>query len=253
MNERIVRREDLSRQASDWRNANAGGSGDGKPRGRMSFEEVQREYYLGIEDVPRTLTKGVSSAPGDSDCYRRLREISRSRSLGDKSPKRREKTMKIRAVVILVGLAISFALPIFAQEKEDVKPFPFTPIPAGPQLVQQIEAINQKFDEAFNKHDAAAVGELYTANAVQTTPGGSFSGREAIEGYITDLFQRHNPSDRVTKMSYVYAFGGDLCALGGWTVTIDGSRNFGGYLLIVYTFVGGTWKIRTSVFKYPTS
>jgi hypothetical protein len=43
--------------------------------------------------------------------------------------------MKIRAVVTLVGLAISFALPIFAQEKEDVKPFPFTPIPAGPQLV----------------------------------------------------------------------------------------------------------------------
>jgi hypothetical protein len=28
-----------------------------------------------------------------------------------------------------------FALPIFAQEKEDVKPFPFTPIPAGPQPV----------------------------------------------------------------------------------------------------------------------
>ena len=78
-------------------------------------------------------------------------------------------------------------------------------------------------------------------------PQGSFSGREAIEGYITDLFQRHNPSDRVTKMSYVYAFGGDLCALGGWTVTIDGSRKFGGYLVIVYTFVGGTWKIRSSV------
>ena len=161
--------------------------------------------------------------------------------------------MKIRLVAALVGLAISFALPIFAQEKEDVKPFPFTPIPAGPQLVQQIEAINQKFDEAFNKHDAAAVGELYTANAVQTTPQGSFSGREAIEGYITDLFQRHNPSDRITKMTFVYAFGGDLCALGGWTVTIDGSQNFGGYLVVVYTFVGGTWKIRTSVFKYPTS
>jgi hypothetical protein len=81
----------------------------------------------------------------------------------------------------------------------------------------------------------------------------AFSGREAIEGYITDLFQRHNPSERITKMSYVYAFGGDLCALGGWTVTIDGSQKFGGYLVIVYTFVGGTWKIRSSVFKYPTS
>ena len=109
--------------------------------------------------------------------------------------------MKLRSVMSLVGLAIYFALPTFAQEKEDVKPFPFTPIPAGPQLVQQIEGINQKFDEAFNKHDAAAVGALYTANAVQMTPGGSFSGREAIEGYITDLFQRHNPSDRVALAS----------------------------------------------------
>jgi hypothetical protein len=79
-------------------------------------------------------------------------------------------------------LAISLALPTFAEEKEDVKPFPFTPVPAGPQLVQQIEAINQKFDEAFNKHDATAVGVLYTANAVQTTPQGSYSGRESIQG-----------------------------------------------------------------------
>ena len=111
-------------------------------RNRYSLTPNRARHPLGVP--LRTLTKGVSSAPGDSDCYRRLGEISRSRSLGDKSPKHREKTMKIRAVVILVGLAISFALPIFAQEKEDVKPFPFTPIPAGPQLVQQIEAINQE-------------------------------------------------------------------------------------------------------------
>jgi hypothetical protein len=44
--------------------------------------------------------------------------------------------MKNSLLLGLVGLGISFALPIFAQEKEDVKPFPFTPIPAGPQLVQ---------------------------------------------------------------------------------------------------------------------
>jgi hypothetical protein len=107
--------------------------------------------------------------------------------------------MKIRLVVALVGLAIGFAVPIFGQEKEEVKPFPFTPILAGPQLVQQIEVINQKFDEAFNKHDADSVGKLYTANAVQTTPQGSFSGREAIKGYITDLSQRHNPSAESQK------------------------------------------------------
>jgi uncharacterized protein (TIGR02246 family) len=159
--------------------------------------------------------------------------------------------MQTRSLLALLGLVISFALPIFAQDKEeDVKAFPFVPIPAGPQLVEQIKAINQKFDEAFNKHDAAAVGALYTANAVQATPAGVFSGREAIEGYVTDLFQRHNPTDRVTKMSYIYAFGGDICAIGGWAVTIDSTKKFGGYLVNTYTQTGSSWKIRASVFKY---
>ena len=74
--------------------------------------------------------------------------------------------MKIRAVVILIGFAISFSPAAFAQEKEEANAFPFRPILAGPQLVQQVEAINLKFDEAFNKHDA----------------GVSFSGREAHRG-----------------------------------------------------------------------
>jgi ketosteroid isomerase-like protein len=158
--------------------------------------------------------------------------------------------LKIRALVVLIGLAISFALGAFAQVKEEVNPFPFRAIPASPQLVQQLEAINVKFDEAFNKHDATAVGALYIANAAQVTPVGTFSGREAIEGYVSELFQRHNPSDRVTKISYVYAMGGDLCAIGGWTVTINGTQKFGGYLVNVYTPAGAAWKIRASVFKY---
>jgi hypothetical protein len=61
----------------------------------------------------------------------------------------RNNTMKTRSLLALLGLVISFALPIFGQDKEDVKPFPFTPIPAGPARVQQIEAIDQKFDEAL--------------------------------------------------------------------------------------------------------
>jgi hypothetical protein len=44
------------------------------------------------------------------------------------------------------------AVPAFAQEKEEVNPFPFRAIAAGPQLIQQLEAINLKFDEAFNKY-----------------------------------------------------------------------------------------------------
>ena len=164
--------------------------------------------------------------------------------------------MKTHVLLALVGLATGFVVPAFTQEKEEANPFPFGAIQAKPEIVQQLEAINEKWDEAFNKHDAAAVGALYNANAVQVTPVGVFSGREAIEKYVTDLFQRFSPSDRFTKISYVYAFGDDLCAIGGWTLIINGPHPpphpAGGYLLNLYTRVVDTWKIRTAVLKYST-
>src|SRR6266404_3978712 len=65
----------------------------------------------------------------------------------------REETMKIRLLIALVGLAISFALPTFAQQKETV----------DPQLIQKLDdTVNKKYYEAINNHDAAALGALYT-------------------------------------------------------------------------------------------
>src|SRR5271157_4127105 len=95
--------------------------------------------------------------------------------------------MKIPLAVALVGFAISFALPIFAQEKAatPAAPNPFQPIPAGPSLVQQLEAINEQFDEAFNKHDATAVAAFYTANAILSSPLAVASGLPDIEKYFT--------------------------------------------------------------------
>ena len=82
------------------------------------------------------------------------------------------------------------------------------------------------------------------------TPVGIFSGREAIEKYFTDVFQRFTPSDHVRKISYVYAFGGDLCAIGGWTEIVHGSQPTGGYFLNVFTRPRDTWKIRAEVIKF---
>lgn len=162
--------------------------------------------------------------------------------------------MKIRLLLALVGLAIRFTVPAFAQEKaaSPAVPNPFQPIPAGPALVQKLEAINEEFDEAFNRHDASAVAAFYTANAILSSPLGVASGLPEIEKYFTNLFERFSPTDRSTKMNYVYAFGGDLVAMGGWTVTITGHQQAGGYLVNVYTPVHGTWKIRAVVFKYAT-
>jgi ketosteroid isomerase-like protein len=162
--------------------------------------------------------------------------------------------MKTRLLLALVVAAIGIAAPALAQEKAATPavPNPFQPIPAGTALVQQLEVIDQKFDEAFNKHDASAVAAFYTTNAILSSPLGVASGPSEIEKYFTNLFERFSPTDRSTKMNYVYAFGGDLVALGGWTVTITGSRQAGGYLVNVYTPVHNTWKIRAVVFKYAT-
>ena len=82
--------------------------------------------------------------------------------------------MKIRLVVALVGLAISFALPTFAQQKETV----------DPQLIQKLyDTISKKWNEAYNNHDAAAIGALYTEDAVHVTPDGFVYGRKAIEKF----------------------------------------------------------------------
>ena len=79
--------------------------------------------------------------------------------------------MKTRLLIALVGLAISFALPTFAQQTN-------TP---DPQIVEQLNAITKKFDEAFNNNDAAALAALFTEDAVLVSRQGPIYGREAIE------------------------------------------------------------------------
>ena len=100
--------------------------------------------------------------------------------------------MKIRSVVTLVGLAISFALPTFAQQKDT----------ADPRIVQQRDLLgvakaldefgelNQALDEAYNRNDAAAVAALFTEDALLVEPDGMFSGRQDIERRYADTFQR---------------------------------------------------------------
>ena len=67
--------------------------------------------------------------------------------------------MKIRSVVTLVGLAISFALPTFAQQTN-------TP---DPQVRQRLLAVIEKHADAMNKNDAAAAAALFTEDAVYLT------------------------------------------------------------------------------------
>jgi len=60
--------------------------------------------------------------------------------------------MKTRLLGALVGFAISFALPTYAQQK-DV---------ADPQTTQKILAMAKTGNDAHNNNDAAAIAEQFT-------------------------------------------------------------------------------------------
>jgi Domain of unknown function (DUF4440) len=65
---------------------------------------------------------------------------------------------------------INFVVPAFAQEKDTV----------DPQTRQQVETAAMKYDEAFNKNDAAAVAALFTQDAIEVGPDGPDYGQQCM-------------------------------------------------------------------------
>ena len=128
----------------------------------------------------------------------RATRLMRLRFLNDKiTLKHRQEIMKFRLLLTLGGLAIGFGAQARAQEQNTV----------DPQVRQQIEALNQKFDEAFNQNDAEAVADLFTAGAVEAGPDeAAASGQQEIEDRYKVLFESH-PSRHTSKLDQVCAIG----------------------------------------------
>ena len=141
--------------------------------------------------------------------------------------------MKMRSIIAFAGLAMSFALPTFAQEQNAV----------DPQVRQQIEALETKFGEANNKHDAAALTALFTVDAVlvwgwETGGGGAVSGQQAIEKRFADNFAS-SPPECVGEIVQVYAVADEISATTKWSC---GSVK--GYSVRIYVRDLDSWKIR---------
>jgi ketosteroid isomerase-like protein len=98
--------------------------------------------------------------------------------------------MKTRLLGALVGLAISLALPTFAQQKETV----------DPKIIEQLDALGKKFDEAFNNNDAAAVAALFTEDAIWVVDTGPLYGRQAIEKQVAEWFKGARSSNHIDKI-----------------------------------------------------
>ena len=143
--------------------------------------------------------------------------------------------MKIR-LLALVGLAISFALPIFAQEQSAV----------DPEVRQQIEAAVKKHEEAYNKYDAAAYAALYTPDAIEVlswqSEGGATVGQQAIEKMAAAEFASFPAKQSITLVQ-VYAIGSEICAISEFIHYHLGVK---GHLVTIYVRDADDWKIRLS-------
>jgi uncharacterized protein (TIGR02246 family) len=149
--------------------------------------------------------------------------------------------MKTRLLGALVGLAISLALPTFAQQKETV----------DPQLIQKLDdTLTKKYTEGVNNHDAAAIGALYTEDAIFVTNKGPLYGRQAIEKFYADVFKGWQPKNHsgTTDSHSVRMLGPDnLTYSGDWSETGKGKNGedvpIKGYWSAIATRQGDALKI----------
>ena len=153
--------------------------------------------------------------------------------------------MKTRFVLTLLGLAIGFAVPTFAQQKDT----------AASQIDEQIV---KKLDVAFNNGDAAAVAALFTEDAVWVTPQGPVVGREAIEKQFTGMFQQGHYSNHVNKDDQgsphmIGTAGNEVWRTGEWSSTVQGKSGdpmkLEGYWSAINVRDGDTWKIQMLTFN----
>jgi uncharacterized protein (TIGR02246 family) len=156
--------------------------------------------------------------------------------------------MRTRLLGALTGLAISFALPTYGQQK-DV---------ADPQTTQKVFASFQAWDEEINNHDAAALAAHFTRDAVFVTTVGPIIGRQAIQKWYTDLFQWWHPKNRAGKVDgnalhVIGTAGNEFWATGEFSETGPGKHgepiSIKGHWLTIYVREGDDWKIRVSAYN----
>jgi uncharacterized protein (TIGR02246 family) len=142
--------------------------------------------------------------------------------------------MKTRFLLILAGLAFPFAAPVLAQEQNTV----------DPEVRQQIEALLMKYEEAYNKSDAAGTASLYSQDGIAVlsweSAGGATFGQQAIEKKAAAEFAS-SPAKQSFKLVQVYAIGNDICAIAEFTHYYMHGK---GHIVLIYVRDADSWKIR---------
>jgi len=143
------------------------------------------------------------------------------------------KTTNLLKRILTIMVFALLAMPVFAQ--------------VG--IEEEISKVSNDFLSAYNKGDGAAVGNLFTSNAVRiNTDGTSITGADRIKetyrsGFATSTLQIEQSITNITSISRTEAI-----ATGTYTITGNIKANNAdvfsdGAFENTYTKVNGVWKI----------
>ena len=124
---------------------------------------------------------------------------------------------------------------------------------AAPAAAQkaQIDAINAKWMELFNKGDFAGIAELYTADAVAFPPGSPMVRGKAAIGAMWKGMAEQVGNPKVTALEVKRLGPATAREIGTFSLTTKGSspKEISGKYLVLWERVRGQWKLAADIWN----
>jgi uncharacterized protein (TIGR02246 family) len=157
--------------------------------------------------------------------------------------------MKMRLLVALAELAIWFAVPVLAQQKDavDRQTVHQRDLLGVANALGEFDKLGLQLDEAYSENDASAVAALFTEDGVLVAQDGMFYGRRAIEKRYADIFERWPITTFSEQRSQLNAIDNAVWSVGESWSTLQseaGPKFEKGYWSAIYVREGDDWKIR---------
>jgi uncharacterized protein (TIGR02246 family) len=138
----------------------------------------------------------------------------------------------MRRIALTIAIVVGLTAPAFAQKAE-------------------IEAVNTKWMEFFNKGDFAGVSSLYTADATAFPPGSTMvQGRDAIAAMWKGMAEQVS-DPKVTTLDVKLLGPSAAREIGTFSLKTKGPtpKEVTGKYVVVWEKVGGDWKLAADIWN----
>jgi len=138
----------------------------------------------------------------------------------------------MRKTVLVIAFLLALAAPAAAQKA-------------------QIDAINAKWMELFNKGDFAGIAELYTADAVAFPPGSPMVRGKGAIGAMWKGMAEQVGNPKVTALEVKRLGPATAREIGTFSLTTKGSspKEISGKYLVLWERVRGQWKLAADIWN----